>query len=729
MGPTEYLLIENRLHDFDLDGRFDFGDLNGNGIPENVDTLLGAEFDFFLTATTNPYHYEEIDGRQVKITDTGSGLMIWHIDETVIRSLLAEGGYPNDVPRMRGVDLEEADGVQDLDRPGGPHAFGSWGDSYREGWYTEYGAATIPSSESNTGRPTGIEIEVASEPGPVMSFDLRFPGESNRVEIELAGDVTGLSPIAVDLDGDGGIDLIQAADTGMVYIGWNATADDWDGALEAEIEIEGASWTGSPVAAELDGMPPVEILAASADGRIHAYRPDGSPFPIDTDATPGSLEVPGTFISTPMALQADDDDWPEVLFLSSGRDTVWCFYLGRSLPIEGGFTVGAGVRGRALFSGALASHPVAGDGPGGEGFYALVSPDSSQVRLVHFALSPSSSGYSVTDWALPGALQPDRPVNVSSGDIDGDGTEEFVASLPGIGLFYHSTARGLHSSTVTLDGPSAPALADLDEDGVLETLVRDRSSLHLMTGFGTEVRGWPVLLGEWSSLIEGEGQAAQPLAADLDGDGQLEAVFNVAGEVWVLNRAGRVEAGWPLRGESDLTLSPALTPSGGEDATRLFIAGGPDRIIGADQTGFDFASIRSGLSRIDLEVPWAGEGWRMFRHDPGGSGRQAPSGGSTPGGELADGTTFLCYPNPVRGNAFTVRIDLSARADVILKVLTLEGTEVFANTLRHDWSAGRIPFEATVPVDALASGVYICYLEVRSDGASWTGARKVAILR
>ncbi|MDD3643847.1 MAG: hypothetical protein PHQ19_10335, partial [Candidatus Krumholzibacteria bacterium] len=133
IGPAEYLLLENRLHDFDLDGRFDFGDRNGNGIPENEDTLLGAEFDFFLTATTNPYRYEEIDGRQVKITDTGSGLMVWHIDETIIRSRIAAGWYPNDVPRMSGVDLEEADGVQDLDKPGGSYAYGGWGDSYRAG--------------------------------------------------------------------------------------------------------------------------------------------------------------------------------------------------------------------------------------------------------------------------------------------------------------------------------------------------------------------------------------------------------------------------------------------------------------------------------------------------------------------------------------------------------------------------------------------------------------------
>jgi len=729
ISPTEYLLLENRLHDFDQDGRFDFGDANGNGIPENGDTLLGAEFDFFLTATTNPYHYEEIDGRQVKITDTGSGLMIWHVDETVIRTRLGAGGYPNDEPRMSGVDLEEADGVQDLDKPGGQYAYGGWGDSYRAGWYARYSPSTIPSSESNTGRVTGIDIEAVTPPGPVMSFDVSFGESPPRVQTEFAGDATGLCPVPAILDMNGEPDIVQAADTGLVYIGWDATSDGWDGALETVIDIPGASWTGTPVIADLENAPPPEILIASADGRIHAFRPDGSPYPIDTDATPGSLEIPGSIVSTPMTLQADEDGGQEVVFLSSDGDTVWCFYVGRSRPIANGFTIGVGVRGCVVCRGSLVSNPVAAEGPDGEGFYVLVSPDSASVRLVHFFASTTSTMYSVTDWALPGARMPDRLVAPSTGDIDQDGYEEFVATLPGLGLFYHSASRGLRTSTVSLAGPGAPSLADIDGDGVLETMIRDRSSLHLLTGFGTEVRGWPILLGEYSSLFEGEGQPAQPLASDVDGDGRMEALFNVAGEIWAFDRDGRAVPGWPLQGAADLTVSPAVTGSQGTPGIRLFVSGGPDEIAGAGQTGIEFSAVRSLISRIDLETPWSVGGWTMFRHDVQGTGRQAPSQGSTPAGELVDGSTFICYPNPVHGGSFTVRFDLTGSADVTLKIFALDGTEVYAARLRHDWTTGRIPFETAVPVDGLASGIYICHLDVDGGGAHWSGARKVAVVR
>ncbi|MCK4237466.1 MAG: hypothetical protein KAX38_10135, partial [Candidatus Krumholzibacteria bacterium] len=132
VNATEYFMIANRVHDTNFNGRFDFGDVEpvreAFRIPGNEDTLLGAEFDFFLTATTNPtWHEENPDsGFIVKKTITGSGLMIWHIDETIIIRALESGRYPEDNPVLKGVDLEEADGIQDLDRPGGSYAFGSY---------------------------------------------------------------------------------------------------------------------------------------------------------------------------------------------------------------------------------------------------------------------------------------------------------------------------------------------------------------------------------------------------------------------------------------------------------------------------------------------------------------------------------------------------------------------------------------------------------------------------
>lgn len=726
LSPSEYLLIENRLHDFNRDGRFDFGDVSGDGVPANIDTLLGAEFDFFLTATTNPYRYEEIDGRQVRITDTGCGIMIWHIDEAIISSRLAAGGYPNDEARLSGVDLEEADGLQDLDRRGGQHAFGSWGDSYRDGWYTRFGPDTDPSSDTNTGRRTGLTIEVVSAPGPVMFFDVFFDHVPDRIAAQVAGDVTGLSPIVVDLGDSRGSMIVQAADTGRLHVGWGIDRDDWDGALTQILQVPGAVWSGPPVVAALGGAE--AILIASRDGRIHACRPDGEPVPLDYGTAPGSLEVAGTIVSAPMALGAGGDDDQEILFLVSDGDTVWCYFLGRSIPIEGGFSVGSGVHGVVLAPGSLVSHPVAGNGPDGIGFYALTADGDQAVRLHYVRTTPTSESIEVETWSVPGSRAAARLVTPCAGDIDGNGSDEFVAALPGCGLFYFSRARGMHFAPLAFETPSPPALADIDGDGVLETLIRDRGALYLLTGFGTPVRGWPQTPVSGLQLFETSHAAAQPTAADLNGDGRLEALFNVAGDLWAFDGSGRPVAGWPFGGEADHTVSVAVARGEGERQL-IFIAGAPERILSPGQSGTSFSSQRSGLSRLGTGAPWSPEGWLMYRRDARGSGRQTRSAAAPHAGPAIDEASFICYPNPARGGSFRARIDLSTTAEVTLRLINLEGVEVHTAVLRHEWQEGRVPFEAVVPVDGLAAGVYLCHLNIVAEGLNWSGARKVAVLK
>ena len=83
--PTEYFLIENRQQDFAGDG---------------LHLTKGASGVVL-----------EADDYDVDIP--GSGLLIWHIDERIIAAGLRNYCVNAD-PYMRGVDLEEADGSQDI---------------------------------------------------------------------------------------------------------------------------------------------------------------------------------------------------------------------------------------------------------------------------------------------------------------------------------------------------------------------------------------------------------------------------------------------------------------------------------------------------------------------------------------------------------------------------------------------------------------------------------------
>jgi M6 family metalloprotease-like protein len=89
----------------------------------------------------------------------GSGILIWHVDDRV------DG---NDEPNQLQVDLEEADGMQDLELS--PQAKGSAQDFFFYGNQDEFGPATLPDSSSNDGQPTGILVSSIGSPGAEMPF-------------------------------------------------------------------------------------------------------------------------------------------------------------------------------------------------------------------------------------------------------------------------------------------------------------------------------------------------------------------------------------------------------------------------------------------------------------------------------------------------------------------------------------------------------------------------------
>src|SRR5690606_7946115 len=108
--------VQQTFTNFDTD----FIDLNAD-----LDTLLEAgvlvnadNFDFSLPGGL------DIGNDEKKGTDDdrllNGGILIWHIDETKIQAGLISGGVNAD-PSHRGIDLEEADGAQDIG-PGIPGA-------------------------------------------------------------------------------------------------------------------------------------------------------------------------------------------------------------------------------------------------------------------------------------------------------------------------------------------------------------------------------------------------------------------------------------------------------------------------------------------------------------------------------------------------------------------------------------------------------------------------------
>ncbi len=172
VNGREYWLLEYRQQDPDGSGIFSFaGDLNGDNVPNFYDAdsaygdgrptgwfdpatdtrerLVGAEWDFFMSE--NP-------AREPGVKGAGSGIYIWHIDEGVIQDAFgAATNLFNADPARKGVDLEEADGIQDLDTSyPSEWRLGGDDDSFRGEDAAVFGPDTRPSTVTAGGAPTGV---------------------------------------------------------------------------------------------------------------------------------------------------------------------------------------------------------------------------------------------------------------------------------------------------------------------------------------------------------------------------------------------------------------------------------------------------------------------------------------------------------------------------------------------------------------------------------------------
>ena len=189
---SEYFLVENRNRNPKGTG-LDIKIAKANG-----DTLwLHFNRD---TATFNYYNDSLITGSVVDVssfdwaligdgeTDTlgksspydGGGILIWHIDESVIQAGLNSNTVNAD-PNHRGVDLEEADGSKDigLSDPGSGPENGNPLDC----WFSENNAppynnifdqSSFPSSNSFSGAASLVTMKNFSIRSPRMTFAVEF---------------------------------------------------------------------------------------------------------------------------------------------------------------------------------------------------------------------------------------------------------------------------------------------------------------------------------------------------------------------------------------------------------------------------------------------------------------------------------------------------------------------------------------------------------------------------
>ena len=675
---TEYFLVENRSRDPQANGQ--------------TLTLIqnGVEVVRSFAADTAGFFFNDVSGIRGSLVDVedfdwalsgdmaqpgfeGGGLLIWHIDEAVIAENLASNTVNAD-PSRRGVDLEEADGSQDIGQlyellqPGSGTEVGWPLDHWFNGnvapvYRNLFGASTFPDSRSNNSAQSFVTLRNFGARAPRMNVDVAIGNAQihrmNNLAIQLsplsAATPPTVLPTAIILSSDDSVFVFQK---------------------------NGQSKTGAPAGllSTLGGRSP---LAASQGSKTYvAGAQDSTLFLWDLDTTTAGVSSSvtlytaslGTLITSgPMIL---DSLGTGIVVVGTGNGSVW----------------------KVRFDGAIQSSttvstlPITGllANPGAPGTFYSATQNSIILGAASTTLPQSSLGWKLTGGQIPGGLMVVAAQNGGNRIIGFDG----------------SLATRLFDVQVE-DVLQDVIVADADNDGRNDVVAAAGSKLFAFNAGGFMLDSFP------HRTTDGEKFTGSPLAVDVDGDGMRELVVrSTSGVVYAFASGGNVIGGFPFQISS---------PDAGwlnffETET------GMTGILSVNESG--------NVAAWEFNLPYnlqQGD-WRGYLSDAGhGNFNIGPAAvpGLSVSGFLPKERVYN-WPNPVYGPSTNIRYFTTERAKIIVRIFDLAGESV--TELKGD-SPGGIDSEIVWDVSGIQSGVYFALVEASAGGRTDAVTFKIAVVK
>ncbi len=699
LSEDEYFLVENRHRDPDDHGvnittRKTDGSLvtqNFTNIDEafvfqeaDFDTLLEAgvivdvsNFDWSLPGGLDRGEDEEIGGGDDRFLN--GGILIWHVDEAVIRSGLQQQTV-NANPDRRGIDLEEADGAQDIGRPvssffsneeefGTPFDFWWSGNDSRVILQTgevllypgEFSPDSYPDNNSNSGAKSFFRLFDFSDNLPTASFSIEevIPDDipyRTGIEEQLPGtdffkpddDYYNYFPLSLHIHE-------TATDTFLVI---PTPAGTWAKNLTQEspaglLDLNQAQQPFSDEVLVIGEKPD----AGNADITVNAYRWNAGTAQFDAEWSADVAANTG-FLSSDGGDTLFSDQTSEGLLLQNGsRVTTGSRSFQRSADLNGAFSL------------AL------------ETSYVNTFGEFTEEN----ALSPSAR-------------------RQYTGLIDAGSDFAFFGFTENRFFLMDDNGSELISEE---DKASWPAITD---DFEFFRINKTENTLEGRNRFGAQLDFTPI------SAPDGVRFTGTPLIADFLVDepgpeilvtGQDSLNINIYG----YTREGRLVSGFPL-------FVGSITDNNNEPVHPLFYG---DELFAISHNG----RLRSWLFDEGTEVIWPGiYGEHTFNKISARIESDEP----------ADGTTFSVlnkaetynWPNPATDQT-NIRYELvQPGGEVELTIITPSGKTILTRNLL---SNGGAPEEFNLNTTSWESGVYYCMVKATVEGRSESELIKIAILK
>ena len=729
MTSDEYLLFENRA--------IAPGDVIELDQDSTTRVVLGPK-------SPDRYEYDALV--------PGPGLLVWHIDASVIPFETAFRVNPdygfNSNPIRPGISVVEADGLGDLGDPGSPQYFlGSPLDPYFKSNNPVLADSTVPPMKPHLGTMPHMRVDVLDDPGPTMRFAARRRWLLNGWPAAADFPPGGPQLLAVDADGDRDLEVcwaggaLESPDSTALFAlrktgrGINdstavfARLDRRPRSLMAALPTQDLGLPGQfsgpsffAVSTYADGAD-----TSSAGGRVYLIDHRGAILPGWPAALPSIVTTPPVIAGV----------YPNAtVYVGAADGRVYAIALDGSVRASAGSALSGAIAGRL----AVDALP-----PGMTG--RLVAAGSASGQVAVYVDTPGQ----------PLQINGSWPLSLSSGgfdpdflwiDFDGRGQPPSGSPTCSVGrtLVAHHADRlwAMCADGATLPGWGSAGdtlvtgigAGDPDGDGYAEVLAQ---TVHSGVGFwnqsGKPSPGWPR-----KGTREPFRAESPALGVDVNGDRHTDVVsMNGSGILTAFDGRGGVPEGWPLATGSGAAGSPVAADLDRNGRLEMIA---PDRIVPwlsspyfhDDSLSAEITSRFGTLYAYTLpDAPVAPGGnpsliWPMTGGDPGRTATLqqtlSPSPGPPSSGPFVQGS-LKAYPNPARNQPVSLAYRLTEPADVEVRILDTSGHEVASFTRsgrRSDnveiWDPGHAP-----------AGLYMAQLRFKGATSDHTETVLVGVLR
>lgn len=735
ISSTEYFLLENRE-----------GDANHDG--ENVTSYYAGSYSTTKITFANDTGYfdgsqiiningvvvdaDEYDWALPQDTTYFGGILIWHIDESVIDQNIASNTI-NANPAHRGVGLMEAHGANEIGNfiqtifgtyiyDGSPYDFWYGGNPDRSSLLNVGGNSftptSLPNSNSYSGANSHVYITNFSSHDSSMTFYVTADSVAPNFHVaagfpkNIHSATVNSSPLFGHVSSDGKLQVI--ANNGDSLYAFNVA----DGSSAGFDSTGFFSKVGGKYQPAVSSSGSSDTLYAMDDSVFYGFvaRDDNNDGTADTIFSSGWKF--GSMVAPPLVMGTKAVRLSEIFPGIPNNLTVFSLsgqFIGEyQIPtvVQSSVTTLASKSATEPLDLDVRGHLAAADTS-----TMYLNTPTNGVYIIDIDKLIQAGTFNNINPPFPVAVGPSTVVSISycklspvrnSSVVELSSTNVYVDSLNGSPQKIFGAFPG---DTIV----SGPVIGDLDGDGNRDIIFATQTKVYAISYTGAVLNHFPIsTVGSEVLSSDANRIVGSIVIADLDGDGKPEVIFGTkGGTLYAFTGAtGQVFPGFPIGIGGGLAGSPAVTYD--SQTGNLYLAA-----IGMD--GYLYSWTFKGTS-ADQVI------WGSLLHDnyhnnsvttPLQSVQPPPADTLT----LMPKSQVYNWPNPVTNGSTKIHFYLRDNARVSISIYSFAGHKVAD---MQTSGTGGIANEVDWNVAGVQSGVYFTRVEAVS---SKTNERDVAIIK